>query len=148
MTQVNDEHVKDFLHVANRMIEFLEDENDALMEQDYAYVKETVKEKNRLSLGYEKLYRKLAADPTILSGLPEPVRDHLRETALTLDRLLYENGRLLEVKIKSNMIVVNAIAEAARAAQTGPGTYSPDGEVGRIDPRAPSRSYLAVNNEY
>ena len=148
MTRINDELVKDFLHIANALIEFIEDENDALYDNDYGFVKEAVKEKTKLTLGYEKLYRKMTADPQALKRLPENVRDHLREVGGTLDDLLLENGRLLEVKIKANQVVVNAFAEAARVANPGPGTYDAIGEVGKTDPRAPSRTAVAVNDEY
>ncbi|GAB6053143.1 hypothetical protein JCM17960_19630 [Magnetospira thiophila] len=140
--------VDDILYVAERMIDFLERENEALYAKDYEHIKNTVEEKNKLSLGYEKLYRKLSSHPDILARVPEEDREALRETARDLDELLDENSMLLEAKIKAMQIVVNMVAEAARATKQGPATYDADGTVAHAEPRAPTRTSFALDRSF
>ncbi|CCQ74134.1 flagellar export chaperone FlgN [Magnetospira sp. QH-2] len=140
--------VDDIFYVAERMIDFLERENQALYDKNYDLIKETVDEKIKLSIGYEKLYRKLSSNPEALAQLPDEVRQELREMAKDLDDLLDENGMLLEAKIKAVQIVVNMVAEAARTTKNGPSTYDADGAVAREEPRAPTRTSFALDRNF
>ncbi len=140
--------VNDVRLVAERLIEFLERENAALQDNDIAHLRATVDEKNRLSVGYGRLFRKLTADRALLDGLSDDERARLRETAARLDARLDLNGQLLEVKIKAGQIVADMIAEAARMSRPGPGTYDKTGEVGRPDPRARNRTPLTVDRSF
>ncbi len=140
--------VRDFLLVTERLIAFVERENTALQGGDIALIRDTAEEKNRLSVGYGRLFGKLTAEPSALAGLPEEDRAVLRDAAGRLDARLDLNGRLLDVKIKAGRIFANMIADAARLSRPGPGTYDKGGEVARADPRARNRAPLAVDRSF
>lgn len=140
-----EQQVDDLIVVTGRLSDLLERENQALREKDNAKVGDLVDEKNVLSRAYEVHLRDLADQGDALAALDGARLDELRRQGERTDVLVHENSLLLRAGTTVGRHVVEAIAEAVRAAQPGPGTYSADGMVN--GPRAGAKAVAITLNE-
>jgi len=109
----------------------LERENDAIRGRNTEDVRALASEKASAARTYEALVGLLTADDgaTGTNGIGDTDRAALAEASRRLDGAMAENTRLLAAALETHRRFMDAVADAARAAQKGPETYSNTGAV-------------------
>ena len=100
--------LSDLIVIANRLIAQLELENDALRSHKMEVIHTLLE---------------------LLDKAEPKLREQLKSLAEKVDRLVQDNGNLLNVTIEANRRVVDLIAEAVHAQQPNAGTYSSDAQA-------------------
>ena len=119
----------DLIVIANRLVAQLEIENDALRSHKTELIHTLLDEKATLARVYESRFKVLAEKPELLDEAEPKLREQLKSLAEKVDRLIHDNGDLLNVTIEANRRVVDLIAEAVHAQQPNAGTYSSDAQA-------------------
>ena len=107
--------LSDLIVIANRLIAQLELENDALRSHKMEVIHTLLDEKATLARVYENRFKVLAEKPELLDKAEPKLREQLKSLAEKVDRLVQDNGNLLNVTIEANRRVVDLIAEAVAA---------------------------------
>lgn len=110
------------MHAAQRLVEALRAENEALARLDLAAAADLARGKRQAADAFEAAYAAANRTDTRAVG---PERTRAEAIALSLRDLTAENRRLLERAIALQARVIEAIAGAARPA--APGTYGARG---------------------
>ena len=124
--------VKDLIVITGRLADLLTRENRALREHRTPDVTALLEEKNTLSRVYESRVSrlsKISEKPQIMTQVNADLRERLRNLGEKVNGLMEDNAKLLKSAIDANRRVVEAIAEAVKSGQPGPGTYSANGSV-------------------
>ena len=121
--------LSDLIVIANRLIAQLEIENDALRNHETEIIHTLLDEKATLARVYESRFKALLEKPELLDDADPKLREQLKKLAEKLERLIQDNGTLLNVTIQANRMVVDLIAEAVHAQQPNAGTYSSDAQA-------------------
>ena len=121
--------LSDLIVIANRLIAQLEIENDALRNHETEIIHTLLDEKATLARVYESRFKALLEKPELLDDADPKLREQLKKLAEKLERLIEDNGNLLNVTIEANRMVVDLIAEAVHAQQPNAGTYSSDAQA-------------------
>ena len=121
--------LSDLIVIANRLIAQLEIENDALRKHETEIIHTLLDEKATLARVYESRFKALLEKPELLDDADPKLREQLKKLAEKLERLIQDNGNLLNVTIQANRMVVDLIAEAVHAQQPNAGTYSSDAQA-------------------
>ena len=140
------QRVEDLLIICGRLADVLEKENFALRNQRGDELRALLDDKSLLSRAYESRVSGLADRPQQLAEVDADLREQLREVGVRVNGLMAENDKLLRVGLESHRRMVEVIANAVKATQPGPGTYSRAGTVGQPARRNPMHSApLTVN---
>jgi len=121
--------LSDLIVIANRLIAQLEVENNALRNHETEIIHKLLDEKATLARVYESRFKALLEKPELLDDADPKLREQLKKLAEKLERLIQDNGNLLNVTIEANRMVVDLIAEAVHAQQPNAGTYSSDAQT-------------------
>ena len=121
--------LSDLIVISNRLIAQLEIENDALRNHETEIIHTLLDEKATLARVYESRFKALLEKPELLDDADPKLREQLKKLAEKLERLIQDNGNLLNVTIEANRMVVDLIAEAVHAQQPNAGTYSSDAQA-------------------
>ena len=121
--------LSDLIVISNRLIAQLEIENDALRNHETEIIHTLLDEKATLARVYESRFKALLEKPELLDDADPKLREQLKKLAEKLERLIQDNGNLLNVTIEANRMVVDLIAEAVYAQQPNAGTYSSDAQA-------------------
>lgn len=124
------QRIKDLIAVTARFVEVLTAENDALRKKRMEEIAALVDNKAAVSRAYESLVGGLADRPDAVRAVAAELRRHLSGLGGTLEKLMDENARLLTAAIDVNRRVLQIAAEAVKANQPGPKTYSARGALG------------------
>ncbi len=119
--------IEDFILITERLIEILERENDALLNQQNGELRDILDDKVTLSRVYESRMKAISENPEILDDIDPDVRQNLRELGLHVNDLITENAKLLKTAITVSRRVVELIADAVRDAAPNAGTYGAKG---------------------
>jgi len=139
------ERIRDLLIVADGLCTVLTRENALLRERKYDDAKQLLEEKTLLANGLEAHYRGFEQDPAAFDGADSDLREELREMAERIDELVEENGRRLQIAIRSGKALMDVISDAVREAQPNAGTYSASGLVNKSSPHSGKNSSLSLN---
>lgn len=135
--------INDLIVITSHLADLLARENRALRELRPHDVTDLLDEKNTLTRALDSRAEglgKQAEAPEGLDRVDPELRERLRGLGEKVNALATENASLLKVAIAANRHVVEAIAEAAKSSQPGPGTYSANGAVGDKRPGAAARN--------
>jgi hypothetical protein len=132
--------IEDLIMITDRLADVLERENDALLNRRNSELHELLDEKVTLSRVYETRMQVIAEKPEILADIDADVRERLTHLGERIDALMEDNRKLLKTAIDANRRVVDLIAEAARGAAPGPGTYGAQGSTSQNARRTESQS--------
>ncbi len=124
--------VKDLIVITGRLADLLTRENRALREHRPPDVAALLEEKSTLSRVYESRVRglsEISEKPQAMTQVNADLHERLRNLGEKVNGLMEDNAKLLKNAIEANRRVVEAIAEAVKSSQPGPGTYSADGSV-------------------
>jgi flagellar biosynthesis/type III secretory pathway chaperone len=127
------QRVSDLIHIGRALAELLAEENAALNDRAHQVVGNLVERKTELSRAYESRFQGLleqaGEEGDLAEGVDPALREELRAVGDELRTLTEENAHLLTVAREVNRRVLDLVAEAVKAAQPGPGTYSPSGRT-------------------
>lgn len=135
----NQERVNDLIFICERMIEILNQENEALRTHNPEPIKERLNEKTQLSLFYERHMKTIQRNPRAFAEIDEGSLESLRELGSEMQELLDENGRLLKIAMDSNRKFMTRVADAAKIHAPHSGTYAQNAQSG-----APAQSAAPV----
>ncbi len=128
--------IKDLITLTGNLADLLERENIALREHRPADVAGLLNEKQTLSRVYEARiirFGKLTETPDAFKDMNPELLERLKALGGKVNALMDVNERLLKVAIEANQRVMEAIANAVKGNNPGPGVYSASGVV-RDDP--------------
>ena len=123
-----EKRMADLLNVTTRLIDVLEREQEVLRDRRHSDLAQLIDEKETIGRVYQARVLGLQQDPEQLKGASEGARDQLRELALRVDRLVYENAHMLEAAMRVSRRVVELVAEALKENENPAGTYSDKGD--------------------
>lgn len=131
----------DLVDIGRGLMDLLGHENRALRDNDTRRVRDLLERKVELIRAFETRFEGLSkhATPAEIASVEPSLRDDLRSIGTTIEELVNENSKRLLVAIEVHRRVVDGIASAVRTVQSGPGTYSPSGAVGK-GPRGGKRA--------
>jgi flagellar biosynthesis/type III secretory pathway chaperone len=123
--------VSDLIVISERLADFLAMENRALRAGRFDETRALVEQKDELSRAYESRIKGLAehAGAEAIGAVEPALREQLRTLGSKVQELSRENARLLKIAMEVNRRVLNEVAQAIKAGQPGPGTYSRTGEL-------------------
>ncbi len=124
-----EKRMADLLNVTNRLVDVLEREQEILKDRRHSDLALLVDEKETIGRVYQARILGLQQDPDQLNGASDETREELRELALRVDRLVYENAHMLEAAMKVSQRVVELVAEALKDNENPAGTYSDKGNT-------------------
>lgn len=139
------QRIKDLITVAARFVEVLTEENAALRKKRVGDVAALVDNKASVSRAYESLVGGLVERPEAVKAVAAELRQRLAGIGETLRALMDENARLLTAAIDGNRRVLQIAAEAVKANQPGPKTYSSRGALGARRGYAPRSAPMSLN---
>jgi len=145
----SNERLNDLIELTETLASLLMQENRALREKRSSEATGLLEKKNELCRIYEARIQNLGNAPEqIAKAAPEQIKK-LRELGEKVNLMLDENAGLLKITIEANRRVVNMVADAVKAQQPGPGTYSAKGMSGRGDHHsAPTSLAISVDRSY
>ena len=135
--------INDLIDITSHLVDLLARENHALREKRPREVSALLEEKNNLTRAYETRIdglSELVKNPEELDEVDSELRERLHGLGEKVNLMVDENARLLKVAIDANKRVVEAIAEAVKTSQPGPGTYSAKGAVGAVGANGSSQN--------
>ncbi len=122
-----EKRMTDLINVTSRLIDVLEREQELLKERRHSELSALIDEKETIGRVYQARVMGLQKDPEQLADAPEDMRDELRELALRVDRLVYENARMIDSAMKASKRIVELVADALKENANKAGTYSNKG---------------------
>jgi len=134
----------DLVNVTTRLIDVLERENEMLRERRHAELNLILDEKETIARVYQARIMGLEENPDVLNEASEEDRDHLRDLARRVDKLMAQNGRMLEIAMTVSKRIVDLVAEAVKDAQPKSGAYSAKGNTAAAPAKGGSMS-LSLN---
>lgn len=121
-------------------------ENAALREGSARRMTEIAERKAAARSAYEAKLTALRSASDDFSGLEDGERRTLRRAGEQLTAVTAENLLLLKAAMEANRRLMDAVAEALRAAMRGAGVYSQSGTVaGAFSGAAPTSMAVSVN---
>ncbi len=134
--------IGDLIVLSQRLADLLARENQALRENRPAEVRALLEQKDELSRAYESRILGLSehSDAESMATVDTSSREQLRDLGKEIQDLSAENSRLLQVAMEVNRRVLHGVAEAIKAGQPGPGTYSRNGDLGQAKGRKASQA--------
>lgn len=134
--------IGDLIVLSQRLADLLVRENRALRENHPEEVRAHLEQKDELSRAYESRVVGLSehGDAESVAKVDKAVRDQLRDLGKQIQELSAENAKLLKVAMEVNRRVLHGVAEAIKAGQPGPGTYSKTGDLGQAQRRKTSQA--------
>jgi len=136
------ERVNELVYICERMIEILQQENDALDAQTPKALAETLTEKDKLSRLYERHTRGIQRDPDGFAAIDEDIRVTLKELSKDMEKLIAQNARMLKMNIETNRRVLLKFADVAKQMTPNAGTYAKDANLGA---RGEATSPISLN---
>lgn len=136
------ERVNELVYICERMIEILQQENDALDAQNPKALAETLTEKDKLSRLYERHTRGIQRDPDGFAAIDEDIRATLKELSKDMEKLIAQNARMLKMNIETNRRVLLKFADVAKQMTPNAGTYAKDANLGA---RGEATSPISLN---
>jgi hypothetical protein len=131
-TANHDPEASELLGAADRLVQVMVRENEALRTFDRTQVKALLEDKDRASRSYATKMRALVARLAEQGPKADPdLKRVLKAAAERVERLTRENDRLLQAAIGAHKRMIEAVNEAVKAAHPGAGTYTAAGTVGR-----------------
>lgn len=121
------DNINDLIDIASRLIDLLQRENAALREHRHQDFEGALDEKTALSRAYEARVKGLKEISKDLREVDQDLRERLRGLGEKMKELIQENARRLKAAMEVNQRVMGVIADAAKSAKPGPGTYSAKG---------------------
>ncbi|MBF0373679.1 MAG: hypothetical protein HQL38_07605 [Alphaproteobacteria bacterium] len=137
------------LEAMSMLAEVMQDENDALRDQDFEAVKDLVDAKSTLARHYEHHVQALAGNPALLEELLPEHREELAEATRELDELSAENHKLLSVKIEAANRVIKIVADAVKQhdqQKGGAPRYTKRGDLSGS--AGPLRTAISINKTF
>lgn len=139
--------VNDLITITGRLVDLLDRENSALVNNQNKDLSEILDEKVTLGRVYESRILGLAeASSDAIDSVDLELRDRLRGLGNKANDLIEENAKLLKVAIEANRRVVNMIAEAVKASVPSAGTYAPNGAHAIEHHAATKNAAIAVDH--
>ncbi len=135
-----DARLEDLIVLGTRLAEIMEKENALLAEHKVADVAAMATEKADVSRIFESRYKLLRRYEAHMVDADSDLRDRLRMISERIDGIAAENGRRLKATLDVHRRMVDTIADAARDARSGPGTYGKNGAVGMTGREAENNS--------
>ncbi|MCW9034125.1 MAG: flagellar protein FlgN [Alphaproteobacteria bacterium] len=139
------ERIRDIMIVADGLVTLLIKENGFLKNREYDDVRGLVEQKTVLAKGLEAQYKVFEKEPNALKDADEDLREDLRDMAEKIDRLTKENGRLLQIAIKSGEMLMEAVTTAVKQSQPNAGTYAASGLINQGSKDTGKRSSLSLD---
>jgi len=121
--------VSDVIAALTHLADVLVRENRALRDHDRAALRDLTEEKATAARAYEAKVETMKEVGATLAGIDDDLRQRLAGIGERATRLMVENERLLRIAMESGRHLMEAIVDAAKDMNMGPGTYSRGGNV-------------------
>lgn len=124
-----EKRMADLISVTGRLVNVLERENEILRERRHNDLADLLDEKETIGRVYQARIMGLHEDPEQLKDVAEAERLKLKELAISVDKLVAENARMLQAAMYASKRIVEMVAEAVRDTTNKSGTYSQKGST-------------------
>lgn len=132
--------IHDLIEITERLASLLTKENKALKDKNAREATQYLEEKSNLSRIYESRIKGMMDNPRALAAVDPELRTKLRLMGEKINIMIAENAQLLKIAINANKQLVSMIADAVKAQQPGPGTYSARGTSDKADVHSAPRN--------
>ncbi|MEX2643001.1 MAG: hypothetical protein WD270_06080 [Acetobacterales bacterium] len=123
------EKTRNLVEVITRLNALLERENAGLKAMQVGQISGLTDEKQRLARLYEQLGGDLVGAQAEIAGMPQELRDALRDAGTRLEVLTRENAIRLKAAMTANQRLFDIVREAAERKRYGAGTYTHTGAI-------------------
>ena len=129
-----EDRIRDLVSVSERLIAILQEENQALRNNDPAGVKTNFEEKDRLCRAYEILVKRMVDKKEFTTKTDADLREELHDIGKDLEELMDENAKLLSIAIDSGKRFMNRVSSTVKQGSVQAQTYSNNGAVSGAQP--------------
>ena len=141
------QRVKDLIIICQRLRDLLTQENALLRSRQPAAIEQLLDDKGALCRAYETRVAGMLANRELLAEVEPETCEQLRELGDTVNGLIAENARLLEVAMEAHRRVMQVIADVVSSSQPGPSTYAPASRAGDARRNAARRGAALTFNQ-
>lgn len=124
-----EKRMADLISVTGRLVDVLERENAILRERRHNDLADILDEKETIGRVYQARIMGLKEDPEQLKDVDETERLKLKDLAISVDKLVAENARMLQAAMYASKRIVEMVAEAVRETTNSSGVYSQKGST-------------------
>jgi len=137
--------VSDVIAALSHLADVLARENRALRDHDRAALKELTEEKATAARAYEAKVEAMKDAGEALAGIDDDLRQRLAGIGERATGLMIENERLLRIAMETGRHLMEAIVNAAKDMNIGPGTYSRGGNVASSSRQTTAAASLSLD---
>jgi len=137
--------VSDVIAALSHLADVLARENRALREHDRAALMDLTEEKATAARAYEAKVEAMKEAGPALGGIDDDLQQRLAGIGERATGLMVENERLLRIAMETGRHLMEAIVDAAKDMNIGPGTYSRAGNVAANARQATAAAPLSLD---
>ncbi|MEQ8370949.1 MAG: hypothetical protein RIE31_02885 [Alphaproteobacteria bacterium] len=142
------QQVESLIATASRLVALLEDECGRLRQIGPRDIVALQEDKSALIQSFEKQYRALEGNPTLLQVVAPALRAEMESAITHFAHVAAANERALRAARECNDRLLRAIADSVVRQQPGADTYDAAGIASRPAPKGASRPAMAINGRY